>query len=61
MPRFKTGSSFLLNEKLKAMGMKDAFGPEADFSGMNGTGGIWISAALHEAFVEVTEQGSEAE
>jgi serpin B len=32
----------------------------ADFSGMNGQHDLFISAALHKAFVDVNEQGTEA-
>ena len=36
LPRFKLESSFELNDTLAKMGMADAFGPKADFSGMDG-------------------------
>jgi serine protease inhibitor len=35
-PRFTFESAFRLEETLQAMGIKAAFGPGADFSGMNG-------------------------
>ena len=59
LPRFKMTSEFRLDKVLKAMGMTDAFGA-ADFSGMDGKEGLFISAVLHKAFVDVNEEGTEA-
>lgn len=62
LPRFKLTSLFQLNETLQALGMVDAFAPgRADFSGLAGKAGeLFISAAIHKAFVEVNEEGTEA-
>ncbi len=60
LPRFTMTSSFRLEEALKSLGMTDAFSGRADFSGMNGTGGLFISAVIHKAFVDVNEEGTEA-
>jgi serpin B len=60
LPRFKTGAKFELNKTLKEMGMPAPF-LDADFSGM--TGGpnqLYISNVIHQGFVEVNEEGSEA-
>src|ERR1700746_3974312 len=46
LPKFKTTSEFTLNDVLSALGMKKAFGP-ADFSGIDGTGGLYIAAVVH--------------
>jgi serpin B len=60
LPKFKTSSEFSLNQTLTALGMTDAFTGRADFSGMDGTNDLFISALIHKAFVEVNEEGTEA-
>ena len=60
LPRFKTTSQFELGKTLTAMGMTDAFGGSADFSGMTGKRDVFISAVIHKAFVDVDENGTEA-
>ena len=60
MPLFELESEFSLNQTLAEMGMPDAFGAGADFSGMTGTRELWISKAVHKAFVSVDEEGTEA-
>lgn len=61
LPRFKVRSRFDLANQLKALGMTGAFSaPPADFSGMNGKKDLHISQVVHEAFVDVTEKGTEA-
>ncbi len=60
LPKFSFESGFQLNDAMMALGMEDAFGGAADFSGMNGTGGLFIQAIFHKAFVAVDEEGTEA-
>jgi len=60
LPKFKLDYSAGLNEPLAKMGMSDAFGPKADFSGMDGTKLLYISGVFHKAWVEVNEEGTEA-
>ena len=61
MPKFTFEGSFDLADRLKALGMQDAFDPaKADFSGMESTGEIYLSTALHKAYISVDEQGTEA-
>ena len=59
LPKFKMTSTFSLGEPLRALGMKKAFA-DADFSGMDGSKRLYLSAVLHKAFVEVNEEGTEA-
>ena len=60
MPLFKFESEFSLAKTLAGMGMPDAFGDGADFSGMTGSKDLWISRVVHKAFVSVDEEGTEA-
>ena len=60
MPLFEFESEFDLSDTLAGMGMPDAFGAEADFSGMTGSRDLWIRAVVHKAFVSVDEKGTEA-
>ena len=61
LPKFKITHGFGLNKMLMAMGMRDAFNVRtADFSGMDEADGVYISAAIHKAFVDVNEEGTEA-
>ncbi len=61
LPRFSFTARFELQDVLREMGMKDAFSlPPADFSGMTGRKDLCISKVIHKAFVDVTEEGTEA-
>lgn len=61
MPKFTFRSQFALSEQLAGLGMTDAFDPSvADFSGMDGRRDLFISDVIHQAFVAVDEEGTEA-
>ncbi|MDM8566885.1 serpin family protein [Candidatus Halobeggiatoa sp. HSG11] len=60
IPKFKINANFELSQTLSTMGMKDAFNNEADFSGIDGTKKLHLSTVIHQAFIEVNEEGTEA-
>ena len=62
LPRFKMTVAFKLNDVLQSLGMSDAFDKQrARFGGVTpDPRGLYISAVLHKAFVEVNEEGTEA-
>ncbi|MBW3004564.1 serpin family protein [Candidatus Woesearchaeota archaeon] len=60
MPKFTFETKYILNDNLKALGMPLAFSEDADFSGMNGKKELFIGIVVHQAFVEVNEEGTEA-
>ncbi len=60
MPKFEFEAQFSLAQTLAALGMPQAFTPDADFSGMTGARDLFISEVVHKAFVSVDEAGTEA-
>jgi serpin B len=60
IPKFTFESKYFLNENLKEMGMPLAFTEAADFSGISGERDLYIAIVVHQAFVDVNEEGTEA-
>jgi serpin B len=60
LPRFRFDARFELIEELRALGMPLALKPGADFSGISTAEKLFISRVIHQAFVDVTEGGTEA-
>ena len=60
LPKFRLEAEFSLDGTLSAMGMSDAFGPNADFSGVDGTKMLYITSVQHRTFVEVNKAGTTA-
>ena len=60
MPRFKFATDVALNETLSAMGMPEAFGDGADYSGINGARDLRIQQVIHKAIIAVDEKGTTA-
>lgn len=63
LPKFKMTSMFRLHKTLVSMGMGDAFSDsKANFAGMDGRPDwLHIGAVIHKAFVDVNEEGTEAD
>ena len=66
LPKFKIESEFDLKDSLCALGMEVAFTDDADFSGAiekdtpDSSVGMKIGKAIHKAFIDTTEDGTEA-
>ncbi len=61
LPKWTARKPLSLSNALKSLGMKRAFvAGEADLSGMDGTRDLFVSDVVHEGFVEVSEEGTEA-
>ena len=60
IPRFRAESQLSLGPTLSELGMPHAFQSSADFSGIDGRRDLYISQAVHKAFVDVAEEGTEA-
>jgi serpin B len=66
LPKFNIQSRFSLVNTLAMLGMKQAFGTTADFSGISSRAAmkedsvLYISEVIHNAYVDVNEQGTEA-
>ena len=59
-PKFKIETESSLIEKLSQLGMKSAFSGEADLSGIDGKRDLTVSDVKHKAYIEVSEEGTEA-
>lgn len=59
-PKFTMETKYSLPGLLSAMGMPTAFSSAADFSGMDGRRDLYIDDVIHQAFVDVNEEGTEA-
>nr|KAF6478004.1 hypothetical protein HJG59_010896 [Molossus molossus] len=60
LPRFKLEDSYKLNSPLARLRVGDLFTSKAGLSGMSGARDLLISHIVHECFVEVNEEGTEA-
>lgn len=60
LPKFEFNAKYAMEDTLSAMGMQTAFSNEADFSGMDGSRNLSINKVIHQAYIKVDEEGTEA-
>lgn len=61
LPKFEFDTKYMMKNTLSALGMPTAFDSEkADFSGMDEARDLFIAAVIHQAYVKVDEEGTEA-
>ncbi len=60
LPKFEIRTQVGLIPMLRAVGLTEATGSSADFSGMTGDRDLFISDVVHEAWISADEAGTEA-
>ncbi|MEM2448622.1 MAG: serpin family protein, partial [Candidatus Bathyarchaeia archaeon] len=61
LPKFKVDTKYFLKDALSRMGMPTIFSPgEADLSGISDSRELYVGFVIHQAYVEVNEEGTEA-
>ncbi|MBQ3397780.1 MAG: serpin family protein [Synergistaceae bacterium] len=60
LPKFKTEKSYELKNVFEALGIKQAFTDDADFSGITGDEPLKADAVIHKTFIDVDEEKTEA-
>lgn len=60
IPRFSFEKKYFLNDTFKNMGMVEVFTENADLSGISGKKDLKVDDIIHQAFVQVDEEGTEA-
>ncbi|NXC09916.1 OVALX protein, partial [Orthonyx spaldingii] len=59
LPRMKIEEKYNLTSVLTSLGMTDLFSPSANLSGISSAESLRLSEAIHQASMEVTEEGTE--
>lgn len=60
LPRFSFNTKYILNDYLSDLGLAEIFSPDSDFSRISDHNNLFVNLILHQALVEVNEQGTEA-
>jgi serpin B len=60
LPKFRQRTRAALIPVLRQLGVRDAFSDAADFSGITSAERLLINEVVHQAYIDVDEQGTEA-
>lgn len=60
LPKFRLETRLALAPALREIGIRQAFTPDADFTGITTAERLHIDAVAHQAYLDVDEQGTEA-
>lgn len=60
LPKFKVSYKTDLKKSLQLLGINEMFSNKANLTGISESGNLYVSRALHEAVIEVNEEGTEA-
>jgi serpin B len=60
LPKLSATDTLSLIETLKALGVKEAFGTDADFSGIDGQKDLMIGSVLQKTLLDIDEKGTTA-
>ena len=60
VPRFTIETKYVMNTGLSEFGMSQAFTPSADFSGVTLEDDLWLDTVVHQTYISVAENGTEA-
>jgi len=60
LPKFEFDTKYFMKETLSSLGMPTAFSGTANFSGMTLAAQLFIDEVIHQAYIKVDEEGTEA-
>jgi serpin B len=60
LPKVEMRANYTLNDALQAMGVRQAFTFDADFSAITADDRLMISQVIHKTFLSIDEEGTEA-
>jgi len=60
LPKFTFENQYELKNSLASMGMPGAFSSDANFSGITDSTSLHIDSVIHQSFIDVNEEGTEA-